>query len=162
MPLSDQLREGVAVTSDPIQDACDCLAAQYDALTHRDDYDHRAGLYRQLIEQHKAPGRDLVDLGCGTGKGAPRLAAAGFAVTGIDLSPEMVRVAATKPGAESVRFLASDLRDLPEAGLVQVAEYEISLARPRPDSDEGRMRPGGDADGDRTRLVVVRKSSVTR
>ncbi len=48
-----------------------------------------------------ARGPDTLDLGCGTGNLARRLAARGHRVTGVDLSPEMLDVARLKapPGA---------------------------------------------------------------
>ncbi|MGI5350525.1 class I SAM-dependent DNA methyltransferase [Streptomyces sp. CA-250714] len=112
---------------DPVRDTYDRMADFYDTATRADDYDRWVALYRKLIDRHGAPGRELVDLGCGTGKAALRLAAAGFTVTGIDLSPEMVRVAAAKPGAGQVRFLAGDLRELPRVGRFDVG---VTLGEP--------------------------------
>ncbi|GGL66875.1 hypothetical protein GCM10010129_07860 [Streptomyces fumigatiscleroticus] len=45
------------------------------------------GQEHDLIAEHGVPGKRLVDLRCGTGKAALRLAASGFEVTGVDLSP---------------------------------------------------------------------------
>lgn len=56
-------------------------------------------------------GNDVGDIGCGTGRLAPYLAALGLAPSGVDLSPEMVRVARRDhPG---VKFDVADLRSLP-------------------------------------------------
>lgn len=54
-------------------------------------------------------GREVLDVGCGTGRHAIRLARAGARVTGIDFSPGMLARAAAKPGAEPVRFIEHDL-----------------------------------------------------
>lgn len=54
-------------------------------------------------------GLDVLDLGCGTGRHALWLAAAGARVTGVDFSEGMLAEARAKPGAESVRFLVHDL-----------------------------------------------------
>src|SRR5262245_25971831 len=54
-------------------------------------------------------GLAVLDLGCGTGRHAVWLAAAGAAVTGVDFSRAMLAEARRKPGAEAVRFLAHDL-----------------------------------------------------
>ena len=54
-------------------------------------------------------GLKMVDVGCGTGRHAIRLAAAGATVTAIDFSSAMLERARAKPGAESVRFLSHDL-----------------------------------------------------
>lgn len=59
-------------------------------------------------------GRRILDLGCGTGRHAVRLAAAGAEVTAVDFSEGMLERARAKPGAERIRFVRHDLaRDLP-------------------------------------------------
>ena len=61
-------------------------------------------------------GKAVLDLGCGTGRHALWLAAAGAAVTAVDFSLGMLREARSKPGAEAVRFEVHDLhRPLPFA-----------------------------------------------
>ncbi|MEV0622317.1 class I SAM-dependent methyltransferase [Nonomuraea sp. NPDC050404] len=151
-PSPDGMTEAGAVVADPVREVYDRTAPIYDRMTGADDYDLWVGLYRELIDRHGAPGRELVDLGCGTGKAALRLASSGFRVTGMDLSPEMIRMACAKPGAENVRFAVGDLRDLPEAGPFDVA---VALGEPLnylADQDElltsfrsvaGVLRPGG-------------------
>jgi SAM-dependent methyltransferase len=58
-------------------------------------------------------GTDVGDVGCGTGRLAPYLAARGLSPRGIDLSPGMIRVARRdQPGFD---FGVADLRDLPFA-----------------------------------------------
>lgn len=54
-------------------------------------------------------GLTALDLGCGTGRHALWLAAAGAAVTAVDFSEGMLAEARRKPGAERVRFVAHDL-----------------------------------------------------
>jgi malonyl-CoA O-methyltransferase len=54
-------------------------------------------------------GLKVLDLGCGTGRHALWLAAAGGRVTAVDFSEGMLAEARRKPGAESVRFLVHDL-----------------------------------------------------
>ena len=51
----------------------------------------------------------LLDAGCGTGRYALTLAAMGYRVTGLDLSPELIAVARQRPGATMVRFVVGDL-----------------------------------------------------
>lgn len=55
-------------------------------------------------------GLAVLDLGCGTGRHAVWMAAAGAVVTAVDFSLGMLAEARRKPGAERVRFLACDLR----------------------------------------------------
>jgi ubiquinone/menaquinone biosynthesis C-methylase UbiE len=69
-----------------------------------------------LLEQQHLPGLvgdvaglEVIDIGCGTGRQALRLAAAGARVTGIDFSEAMLEKARAKPGAEAIRFQCHDL-----------------------------------------------------
>lgn len=54
-------------------------------------------------------GLSVLDLGCGTGRHALWLAAAGASVTAVDFSEGMLNEARRKPGASGVRFLVHDL-----------------------------------------------------
>lgn len=78
-------------------------------------YDHDANPLPALEEPlvHAAVGEvrglAVLDLGCGTGRHALWLAAAGAAVTAVDFSEGMLQEARRKPGAAAVRFLAHDL-----------------------------------------------------
>lgn len=56
-------------------------------------------------------GGGVGDVGCGTGRLAPYLAARGLSPRGVDLSPEMVRVA--RRDHPDFTFDVADLRDLP-------------------------------------------------
>jgi SAM-dependent methyltransferase len=67
-----------------------------------------------------AAGASVLDVPCGDGRLAIRLAAAGYAVVGIDLAAEEIeraRRAAAEAGVQA-RFVAGDLRALPDVGLV--------------------------------------------
>ncbi|MDQ1742081.1 MAG: hypothetical protein QOE23_420, partial [Pseudonocardiales bacterium] len=54
---------------------------------------------RQVLEKY-APGRRVLDLGCGTGRHSSGLAAAGFSVTGLDVSPTALELARAQHGDE--------------------------------------------------------------
>lgn len=54
-------------------------------------------------------GLSIVDVGCGTGRQALRLAAAGATVTGLDFSTGMLARARAKAGAAEVLFIEHDL-----------------------------------------------------
>lgn len=54
-------------------------------------------------------GLTIADIGCGTGRHAVRLAAAGADVTAVDFSEGMLARARSKPGAERVKFIAHDI-----------------------------------------------------
>lgn len=54
------------------------------------------------------PGTALVDLACGTGNAALHAAALGARVTGVDLTPELLAIAAAKPNGDAVEWVAAD------------------------------------------------------
>ncbi|HEX4590937.1 MAG TPA: methyltransferase domain-containing protein [Gemmataceae bacterium] len=61
-------------------------------------------LDRRFVERHLHGHRRVIDLGCGTGRIAVPLAKSGHAVTAVDLSEEMLRVAEEKATAAGVRL----------------------------------------------------------
>src|SRR6186713_751626 len=93
----------------------------------REGYDRWAAVYDGdgnplvLLEERTAPGflgdvraLRVADVGCGTGRHALKLAAAGADVTALDFSDGMLAAAAAKPGAERVRWVRHDIsRPLP-------------------------------------------------
>lgn len=78
-------------------------------------YDHDANPLQALEEPvvraavGNAAGRRALDLGCGTGRHALWLAAAGARVTAVDFSEGMLAEARRKPGSEAIEFLVHDL-----------------------------------------------------
>src|SRR2546428_4242658 len=78
-------------------------------------YDSEQNPLILLEEKHLPPmvgdvaGLDVADIGCGTGRHALRLAAAGARVTAVYFSPVMLARARAKPGAEAITFLCHDL-----------------------------------------------------
>ena len=69
------------------------LAASYDRLTNDVDYGAIVAFYHQILEREGVKPRTAVDLACGTGSVALLLAQKGYAVTGVDMSEEMLTVA---------------------------------------------------------------------
>lgn len=80
-------------------------------------YDHDAnpllGLEEPAVRAAVGDVRGLnsLDLGCGTGRHALWLAAAGANVTAVDFSAGMLAEARRKPGAEAIRFVVHDLHE---------------------------------------------------
>jgi ubiquinone/menaquinone biosynthesis C-methylase UbiE len=98
------------MTSTPDPFFCDPrLAATYDAFEGpRDDLDH----YERIVDDL---GADVVlDVGCGTGELACRLARQGRTVIGVDPAAASVDIARRKPGAESVRWIVGTVDVVPE------------------------------------------------
>lgn len=86
------------------------LAATYDVFEgERDDLDH----YEQIVDELAGVGV-VLDLGCGTGELACRLAGRGFEVIGIDPAAASLDIARTKPGAERVTWITGTATDAPD------------------------------------------------
>ncbi|MFF7314107.1 methyltransferase domain-containing protein [Streptomyces sp. NPDC008137] len=84
------------------------LAAVYDPLDpDRGDLDP----YLRMTEEFGA--RQVLDIGCGTGVFALRLAARGIQAVGVDPAGASLDVARGKPGAERVRWIHGDATTLP-------------------------------------------------
>jgi len=96
----------------------------------RREYDSEAGRYDRRWERYTReslallrplldgrPAGEVLDLGCGTGALVPKLSGWGVPVrsyTGVDLSPEMLRVAARRRGVGfPVRLVAAEAEELP-------------------------------------------------
>lgn len=91
------------------------LALLYDALMAEVDYSAWAGYLHSAIKHFGAPGLRLLDLACGTGTLTVALQARGYQPTGIDLSPDMLAIAANKGfevGLGIDSWLAMDMRAL--------------------------------------------------
>lgn len=86
--------------------AADAAESGHDICADLDEFD--AWLLGRVADD--AGGAPIVDVGCGGGRVAAALAAAGATVTGLDVAPAMVELArARHPG---LRFERADLRDL--------------------------------------------------
>ncbi|MDE9364730.1 class I SAM-dependent methyltransferase [Luteipulveratus sp. YIM 133132] len=106
------------------------------------------GVFRDLVLE-SGLGTDVGDIGCGTGRLAPYLAGLGLTPSGVDLSPEMIRLARRDyPGHP---FDVADVRSLPfaDASLAgALGWYSLMYLapdqRPRAFAELARVvRPGG-------------------
>lgn len=85
------------------------LVPLYDLLVgERPDLD----AYAAIVDEFGA--RTVVDLGCGTGVLARRLAARGITVTGIDPAAGSIEYAREQPGADRVRWILGDATAIDE------------------------------------------------
>jgi SAM-dependent methyltransferase len=96
-------------------------------------------------------GAELLDLGCGSGDLARRLAAEGYRMTGCDISPRMLEQAAAADPGRTVRWVAlePDWRSLPFApasvdAVVATSVFEYLADPARVLAECARvLRPGG-------------------
>ena len=92
----------------------DAYSKYYDLLYRDKDYATEASCVADVCQRHGALGRDLLDLGCGTGRHATELARLGYAVAGVERSPTMLARAQEQREcldarlAEKLRFHAGD------------------------------------------------------
>ena len=109
----------------------DAWQAQYEAdvaaCEANEDYPF-AG-YTELQQQifdivHAREGVSVLDLGCGTGKLAARLLAAGHPVTAADFSDNML--AAAQKNAPAARFLKAELQEIP--GMLEGETFDCIVA----------------------------------
>ena len=94
--------------------AYEALAASYDRLTSDVDYRAAVDFYFDILSRERVSPRSAVDLACGTGSVTMLLAEKGIPVTGVDLSEEMLTVAAQKAQELPAppMFVCQNLRDL--------------------------------------------------
>jgi ubiquinone/menaquinone biosynthesis C-methylase UbiE len=87
----------------------------------------RQAWQRLLLAELPAAPAAVADLGCGTGTLSVLLAAEGYAVTGLDFAPQMIRAARAKARAAGVsaRFELSDAA----APTLPAASFDVVLAR---------------------------------
>ena len=84
------------------------LASIYDDVdSDRSDLDHYVDIVREKGAQR------VLDVGCGTGSLACRLALAGYDVIGVDPAEASLDVARAKRGADGVRWIHGDSTSLP-------------------------------------------------
>lgn len=90
------------------------LAQSYDRLTNDVDYPAVVDFYKEILNREGLHPRTAVDLACGTGSVAALLAAEGMEVTAIDMSPEMLCMAAQKAQEQdlSIQFVCQKLQNL--------------------------------------------------
>jgi demethylmenaquinone methyltransferase / 2-methoxy-6-polyprenyl-1,4-benzoquinol methylase len=126
------------------------IAPRYDLVTRVLSYGLDQRWKDRVVElASPTPGARGLDLACGTGDLALRLAGRGVAVVGVDLAVPMIRVARRKCEARRVTFVAADITRLPVAdACVDLVTAGYAL-RNVPDLDAALvemhrvLRPGG-------------------
>lgn len=113
------------------------LAGCYDGLTTDVDYEDWADYLERLFVRGGRAVRSVVDLGCGTGSLTAVLARRGYALTGVDLSEDMLSVAADKCGGLDRRPLLLR-QDMSRLNLLEPADAVVCCL----DSLNYVIRPG--------------------
>ena len=91
-------------------DAYKALAVSYDRLTGDVDYKAIVDFYWQILKKEGVKPRTAADLACGTGSVTEQLVRRGLQVVGVDMSEDMLTVAAQKnPGTQ---FVCQKLQEL--------------------------------------------------
>lgn len=90
------------------------LAPFYDELTRDHDYDGWTRHLEHTALTYGVRGRRLLDAACGTGKSFIPFLERGYAVTGCDISREMLAVASAK--TREAELFTADVRELGDVG----------------------------------------------
>lgn len=123
------------------RDAFDSVAADYDGPRGNNEaiQDMRAEMWRWL-DTSFAPGSRLIDLGCGTGLDAVRMAGLGHKVTATDWSPQMVErtrdraaSAALSQRVQALHIGAQELQQLEGQGIYDGAYSNLGPLNCVPD-----------------------------
>ena len=84
------------------------LAAYYDRVMEDIDYGIWCDFYETCFEKNGIQPKKILDLACGTGSITVPLAKRGYALTGLDLSSEMLALAQSKSDEAKVRIRFSE------------------------------------------------------
>jgi len=87
-------------------------ARYYDMFYERKDYPKEASFIDEILKKHGC--REIIDVGCGTGRHAILLAKKGYSILGVDISKEMLKIARGNADRENVQidFRTADMRRL--------------------------------------------------
>jgi ubiquinone/menaquinone biosynthesis C-methylase UbiE len=85
-------------------------ATFYDKIWGRHDYDADVKFLTSLFRKYHC--RSVIDIGCGTGNHALRLSKKGYQVTGVDVSPTMLKIAKEKDKERKIKFIRGDMKKL--------------------------------------------------
>jgi ubiquinone/menaquinone biosynthesis C-methylase UbiE len=95
-----------------MEDEYEFEAKHYDKIWGRYDYDTDVKLLDKLFKKHRC--RRIIDIGCGTGNHATRLAKLGYEVTATDISPAMLKVFRSKIKGNGINIKQGDMKKLPQ------------------------------------------------
>ncbi|MDD1656061.1 MAG: methyltransferase domain-containing protein [Methanomicrobiales archaeon] len=120
-------------------------SSAYDLLYRNKDYDAECQLLRRIFLLYgHGETRSVLDLGCGTGSHALRLARMGYRVTGVDLSPHMLSLAGEKARAQglSLPLIPGDIRTIRVEGTFDAAVMMFAVLGYQTGDDDVRAALG--------------------
>lgn len=82
----------------------------YNLLYQDKNYTEEVGYINSLVKDFQPDAKNILDIGCGTGKHASLIVQHGYKVHGIDLSSQMLEIAKQKTSG-SLTFSQGDIRD---------------------------------------------------
>ncbi len=85
------------------------FAKYYDLIYQIKDYKKETDFLLRLIKKNGIKGKEILEVGCGTGNHAVILQKKGFRITGVDLNKEMLAVARKK--TKKIRLDQGDMRN---------------------------------------------------
>lgn len=98
------------------------FAYLYDTLMDDVPYDEWVNWIKRVSGKYGSKGNKVMDLACGTGQLSIQLSQAGYHVTGVDLSEDMLAVAQAKADTQglSIPFFQQDMTELEGHGLYDI------------------------------------------
>ena len=87
------------------------LAGVYDEFMREVPYDRWSSFITGYLKKYGIDGGLLCDLGCGSGALTTMLSDAGYDMTGVDISTEMLDQAARKKGSRDILYLHQDMAE---------------------------------------------------
>lgn len=96
------------------------FAKGYYRLMKDNDYASYADFYEKVFEKYNLSPELVLDLGCGAGNLTSIMSDRGYDMIGVDISEEMLNIAKTENGRESILYLCQDMREFELYGTVDV------------------------------------------
>jgi ubiquinone/menaquinone biosynthesis C-methylase UbiE len=93
-----------------MEDKFSLEAKLYDKIWGKYNYDSDVEFLNEMFRKHCC--KKIIDLGCGTGNHAIRLSKLGYEVTGVDISPTMLKIAKEKDKKARVKFIQGDMKNI--------------------------------------------------
>jgi ubiquinone/menaquinone biosynthesis C-methylase UbiE len=98
-------------------------AKLYDRIWGKYDYDTDVKFLDKLLKRHSC--KKVIDIGCGTGNHTVRLSNLGYETTGIDVSPEMLKIAKSKIKGRKIEIKQGDMKNL--ASIFPTRKFDAAI-----------------------------------